>query len=111
MNLCASRAFWLVACPNQGHEMLFDAHTRNFAALCGIPRRGICDNMKTAVDKVKKGKCRAVNERFETMSAIIYYRYLAPFRAEPLSNSLADTARSSRYDYRYVCQSTHLSLP
>ena len=69
MKLCASRAFWLVAYPSQGHEMLFDAHTRSFAALGGIPRRGIYDNMKTAVDKVKKGKGRTVNERFATMCA------------------------------------------
>ncbi len=41
MKLCASRAFWLVAYPSQGHEMLFDAHTRSFAALCGVARRGI----------------------------------------------------------------------
>ncbi len=41
LKLCASRAFWLVAYPSQGHEMLFDAHTRAFAALGGIPRRGI----------------------------------------------------------------------
>ena len=34
-----SRAFWLVAYPSQGHEMLFDAHTRSFAALGGIARR------------------------------------------------------------------------
>ena len=33
MKLCASRAFWLVAYPSGGHEMLFDAHTRSFAAL------------------------------------------------------------------------------
>ena len=64
MKLCASRAFWLVAYPSQGHEMLFDAHTRSFAALGGVARRGIYDNMKTAVDKVKKGKGRIVNERF-----------------------------------------------
>ena len=64
LKLCASRAFWLVAYPSQGHEMLFDAHTRSFAALGGIPRRGIYDNMKTAVDKVKKGKGRVVNARF-----------------------------------------------
>jgi transposase len=43
MKLCASRAFWLVAYPSQGHEMLFDAHTRSFAALGGIARRGIYD--------------------------------------------------------------------
>jgi transposase len=56
LKLCASRAFWLVAYPSQGHEMLFDAHTRSFTALGGVPQRGIYDNMKTAVDKVKKGK-------------------------------------------------------
>ena len=69
MKLCASRAFWLVAYPSQGHEMLFDAHTRSFAALGGVARRGIYDNMKTAVDKVTTGKGRIVNERFATMCA------------------------------------------
>ena len=69
LKLCASRAFWLVAYPGQGHEMLFDAHTRSFAALGGVPRRGIYDNMKTAVDKVKKGKGRIVNARFSVMCA------------------------------------------
>lgn len=67
LKLCASRAFWLVAYPGQGHEMLFDAHTRSFNALGGIARRGIYDNMKTAVDKVKKGKGRIVNARFSAM--------------------------------------------
>ena len=67
MKLCASRAFWLVAYPTQGHEMLFDAHTRSLAALGGVTRRGIYDNMKTAVDKVKKGKGRTVNKRFAAM--------------------------------------------
>lgn len=73
LKLCASRAFWLVAYPTQGHEMLFDAHTRSFAALGGIPRRGIYDNMKTAVDKVKKGKGRIVNARFAVMCAHYLY--------------------------------------
>ena len=67
LKLCASRAFWLVAYPSQGHEMLFDAHTRSFAALGGVARRGIYDNMKTAVDKVTKGKGRLVNARFAAM--------------------------------------------
>lgn len=69
LKLCASRAFWLVAYPSQGHEMLFDAHTRSFAALGGIPHRGIYDNMKTAVDKVGRGKERAVNARFSALCA------------------------------------------
>ena len=65
--LAASRAFWLVAYPGQGHEMLFDAHARAFAAFGGVPQRGIYDNMKTAVDQVLKGKKRKVNSRFEAM--------------------------------------------
>ena len=77
LKLCASRAFWLVAYPSQGHEMLFDAHTRSFAALGGIARRGIYDNMKTAVDKVKKGKGRTVNKRFAVMCA--HYLFDADF--------------------------------
>ncbi len=77
MKLCASRAFWLVAYPSQGHEMLFDAHTRSFAALGGVARRGIYDNMKTAVDKVNKGKGRTVNPRFATMCA--HYLFDADF--------------------------------
>jgi transposase len=69
LKLCASRAFVLAAYPTQSHEMLFDAHTRAFTALGGIPRRGIYDNMKTAVDKVKKGKGRIVNTRFSAMAS------------------------------------------
>lgn len=77
LKLCASRAFWLVAYPSQGHEMLFDAHTRAFGALGGVPRRGIYDNMKTAVDKVNKGKGRTVNARFAVMCA--HYLFDADF--------------------------------
>ena len=43
--------------------------SRAFAALGGIPRRGIYDNMKTAVDKVNKGKGRIVNARFAALCA------------------------------------------
>jgi transposase len=67
VKLAASRAFWLVAYPSQGHEMLFDAHASAFAAFGGIPRRGIYDNMKTAVDRVGRGKERTVNARFQAM--------------------------------------------
>jgi transposase len=55
--------------PSQSHEMLFDAHTRAFTAFGGIPKRGIYDNMKTAVDKVSKGNGRVVNTRFFAMTA------------------------------------------
>ncbi|MGH8561186.1 MAG: IS21 family transposase [Nevskiales bacterium] len=70
MKLCASRAFWLVAYPSQGHEMLFDAHTRCLTGLGGVPRRGIYDNMKTAVDRTpRKDRGRVVNARFAAMTA------------------------------------------
>lgn len=75
--LCASRAFMLSAYPGQSHEMLFDAHNRAFAALGGVARRGIYDNMKTAVDKVSRGNGRIVNTRFHAMVA--HYVYEADF--------------------------------
>jgi len=75
--LCASRAFWMSAYPGQGHEMLFDAHARAFAALGGIPKRGIYDNMKTAVDRVGRGKERTVNARFHAMCG--HYLFEADF--------------------------------
>jgi transposase len=65
--LCHSRAFMLRAYPLQTHEMLFDAHNHCLQALGGTPRRGIYDNMKTAVDKVRRGKQRQVNARFRAM--------------------------------------------
>ena len=77
LKLCASRAFWLVAYPSQGHEMLFDAHTRSFQALGGVTRRGIYDNMRTAVDKVQRGKQRTVNARFAAMCS--HYLFDADF--------------------------------
>ena len=100
LKLCASRAFWLVAYPSQGHEMLFDAHTRSFAAMGGIARRGIYENMKTAVDKVKKGKGRTVNKRFAVMCA--HYLFdadqgpKAPFVAQATSPAVGRRVSSRR---------------
>ncbi len=75
--LSHSRAFFLRAYPLQTHEMLFDAHHHAFVAWGGIPRRGIYDNMKTAVDKVRRGKVRDVNARFSTM--VSHYLFDAEF--------------------------------
>jgi DNA replication protein DnaC/transcriptional regulator with XRE-family HTH domain len=70
LKLCASRAFWLVAYPSQGHEMLFDAHTRCLAGVGGVASRGIYDNMKTAVDRTpRKDRGRVINARFAAMVA------------------------------------------
>ena len=47
---------------------MFDAHWHAFRVLGGVPERGIYDNMKTAVDRVGRGKAREVNIRFLAMA-------------------------------------------
>jgi transposase len=75
--LSHSRAFFLRAYPLQTHEMLFDAHNQAFATFGGVPARGIYDNMKTAVDKVRRGKQRDINIRFAAM--VSHYLFNAEF--------------------------------
>jgi transposase len=75
--LSNSRAFFLRAYLLQSHEMLFDAHYHAFLAFGGVPERGIYDNMKTAVDKVGRGKQRTVNKRFTAM--VSHYLFEAEF--------------------------------
>lgn len=53
----------------QTHEMLFDAHWHGFRVFGGVPGRGIYDNMRTAVDRVGRGKERQVNIRFLAMTS------------------------------------------
>ena len=69
MKLCHSRAFVVRAYLLQTHEMLFDAHNHAFRVLGGVPRRDIYDNMKTAVDRVGRGKERQINARFLAMAS------------------------------------------
>ena len=68
IKLSHSRAFLLRAYPLQTHEMLFDAHWHGFRVFGGVPERGIYDNMRTAVDRVGRGKERQVNLRFLAMT-------------------------------------------
>ena len=68
IKLSHSRAFLVRAYLLQTHEMLFDAHWHGFRVLGGVPGRGIYDNMKTAVDRVGRGKERRVNARFLAMA-------------------------------------------
>lgn len=69
IKLYASRSFMLSDYPLQSHETLFDAHTHAFTAFDGIPKRGIYDNIKTAVNKVSKGNGCVVDTRFFAMTA------------------------------------------
>jgi transposase len=68
IKLAHSRAFLVRAYLLQTHEMLFDAHWHGFRVLGGVPGRGIYDNMRTAVDRVGRGKERQVNIRFLAMA-------------------------------------------
>lgn len=68
IKLSHSRAFLVRAYLLQTHEMLFDAHWHGFRVFGGVPERGIYDNMKTAVDRVGRGKERQVNMRFLAMA-------------------------------------------
>lgn len=61
----------------QSHEMLFDAHNQAFRVFKGVPERGIYDNMKTAIDKVGRGKERTINRRFQAM--VGHYLFEAEF--------------------------------
>jgi transposase len=81
IKLSHSRAFLVRAYLLQTHDLshrartdgaamasMFDAHWHGFRVFGGVPDRGIYDNMKTAVDRVGRGKARQVNARFLAMT-------------------------------------------
>jgi len=55
--------FLVRAYPRETQEMVFDAHDRAFAFFKGACRRGLYDNLKTAVKTVFVGKDRTYNRR------------------------------------------------
>ena len=67
IRLCYSRYFLMIAYPNEQLEMLLDAHEQAFLFFGGSCRKGIYDNMKTAIKTVLWGKEREFNERFLQM--------------------------------------------
>ena len=60
VRLCHSRMLFVRAYPRETQEMVFDAHDRAFGLFGGACRRGIYDNMKTAVETVFIGKDAAI---------------------------------------------------
>ena len=56
LRLCHSRLFLVQIFPRESQEMVFEAHERSFRFFGGVCRRGIYDNMKTAVQTVFVGK-------------------------------------------------------
>ncbi len=106
--LSYSRAFILRAYPKQTHEMLFDAHNHAFRVLGGVPRRGIYDNMRTAVDKVGRGKDRQVNARFSAM--ISHFLFEAEF-CNPASGWEKGQIEKNVQDARPSVLATSAELP
>src|SRR3712207_4913455 len=65
VRLCHSRFFLLRAYPRETQEMVFDAHEHAFRFFGGSCRRGIYDNMRTAVAAIFAGRQRTFNRRFQ----------------------------------------------
>jgi transposase len=64
VRLCHSRLFLVRAYPRETQEMVFDAHEQAFRFFGGSCRRGIYDNMRTAVNVIFTGRQRTFNRRF-----------------------------------------------
>ena len=67
MKLSNSRMPFVHAYFRETQELVFDAHDKAFAFYGGVCRRGIYDNMKTAVEAIFVGKARQYNRRFLQM--------------------------------------------
>jgi transposase len=107
--LSHSRAFFLRAYLLQTHEMLFDAHHHAFVSWGGIPRRGIYDNMKTAVDRVQRGKERHVNPRFSAMAS--HYLFDADFCNVASGWEKGQIEKNVQDSRRRIWQKLELELP
>ena len=81
--LCYSRRFYVRAYPCQKQELMLDAHARAFKYFGGVPRRGIYDNLKSAVKNVLKGKHRNLQERFAQFCSHYLYepQFCSPAKA------------------------------
>lgn len=77
IRLCYSRLFLLVVYRNEKLEMVFDAHNKAFQFFEGTTKKGIYDNMKTAVQKVFVGKDRRFNLRFAEMASHYLFEPIA----------------------------------
>jgi len=71
--LCHSRRFYVRAYYCQKQELMLDAHNRAFKYFEGVCRRGIYDNLKTAVKKLLKGHHRNLQERFVRFASHYLY--------------------------------------
>src|SRR5439155_17286694 len=67
MKLSHTRMPCVRAYIRETQELVFDAHDKAFQFYGGVCRRGIYDNMNTAVEAIFVGKARQYNRRFLQM--------------------------------------------
>jgi len=82
MRLSHSRMPFVRAYFRETQELVFDAHDKAFVFYGGICRRGIYDNMKTAVETIFVGKARQYNRRFLQMCS---HHLIEPVACTPAS--------------------------
>lgn len=75
--LCHSRHFYPVGYPCQKQELMLDAHRRAFEYFGGTCKRGIYDNLRSAVKELLKGHHRNLQEKFVRFSS--HYMYEPEF--------------------------------
>ena len=82
MKLSYSRMPFVRAYFRETQELVFDAHDKAFLFYGGVCRRGIYDNMKTAVEAILVGKARQYNRRFLQMCS---HHLIEPVACTPAS--------------------------
>jgi transposase len=82
MKLSHSRMPFVRAYFRETQELVFDAHDKAFRFYGGACRRGIYDNMKTAVEAIFVGKARQYNRRFLQMCS---HHLVEPVACTPAS--------------------------
>jgi transposase len=82
MKLSHSRMPFVRTYFRETQELVFDAHDKAFVFYGGACRRGIYDNMKTAVEAIFIGKARKYNQRFLQMCS---HHLIEPVACSPAS--------------------------
>src|SRR3981081_989951 len=82
MKLSHSRMPFVRVYFRETRELVFDAHDKAFRFYGGVCRRGIYDNMKTAVEAIFVGKARRYNRRFLQMCS---HHLIEPVACTPAS--------------------------
>lgn len=77
IKLCYSRYSLVVVYPNEQLEMVMAAHDEAFKFFGGCCKRGLFDNMTTAIKKVLRGRDRILNEKFAQMASHYLFTVVA----------------------------------